>query len=105
MDRVQSRIEVLRVWGRSNDPNRVALIENAINEYLKGEPGILRLSLERALRRDRARRGCEAPRRGLEHSEGLCSLAAPSAGVGCSFMRPRTVPDNAKTQCHEDANG
>jgi hypothetical protein len=47
MDRVQSRIEVLRVWARSNDPNRVALIENAINEYLKSEPGTLRLSLER----------------------------------------------------------
>jgi hypothetical protein len=43
MDRVQSRIEVLRVWARSNDPNRVALIENAINEYLKAEPGMERL--------------------------------------------------------------
>jgi hypothetical protein len=52
MDRIQSRIEVLRVWARSNDPNRVALIENAINEYLKAEAGVLRLSLER---------------RGLEH--------------------------------------
>ena len=34
---------------RSNDPNREALIENAINEYLKAEAeaGVLRLSLER----------------------------------------------------------
>jgi hypothetical protein len=46
MDRVQSCIEVLRVWARSNDPNRATLIENAINEYLKSEPGTLRLSLE-----------------------------------------------------------
>jgi hypothetical protein len=68
MDRVQSRIEVLRVWARFNHPNRVALIENAINEYLKAEAGVLRLSLERL---------CDAiaPRRRLEHSEGLCSLA------------------------------
>jgi hypothetical protein len=47
MDRVRSRIEVLRVWARSNEPNRAALVENAINEYLKSEPGTLRLSLER----------------------------------------------------------
>ena len=26
MDRVQSRIEVLRVWARSNDPNRAAFM-------------------------------------------------------------------------------
>jgi hypothetical protein len=37
----------LRVMARTNDPNRVVLIENAINEYLRAEPGTLRLSLER----------------------------------------------------------
>jgi hypothetical protein len=59
MDRVQSRIEVLRVWARSNDPNRAALIENAINEYLKSEAGVLRLSLERlcdAIEREEAKK-------------------------------------------------
>ena len=59
MDRVQSRIEVLRVWARSNDPNRAALIENAINEYLKAEAGVLRLSLERlcdAIEREEAKK-------------------------------------------------
>ena len=63
MDRVQSRIEVLRVWARSNDPNRAALIENAINECLKSE----------AIEREEA---AKPPRRGLEHSEGLRALPA-----------------------------
>jgi hypothetical protein len=62
MDRVQSRIQVLRVLVQANDPNRAVLIENAINEYLKGEPGTLRISLERlcdAIDREKAekRRG------------------------------------------------
>jgi len=47
MDRVQSRIQVLRVLVQTNDPNRVILIEEAVREYLKAEPGTLRLSLER----------------------------------------------------------
>jgi hypothetical protein len=66
MDRVQSRIEVLRVWARSNDPNRAAFIENAINEYLKAEAGVLRLSFERlcdAIEREEA-----AKRRGEDWS-------------------------------------
>ena len=47
MDRVQSRIQVLRVLVQTNDPNHVILIEEAVREYLKAEPGTLRLSLER----------------------------------------------------------
>jgi hypothetical protein len=40
-------IETLRVLAQTNDPNRVVLIENAINEYLGDEPGNVRISLER----------------------------------------------------------
>jgi hypothetical protein len=62
MDRLRRFVEALRVLGRTNDPNRVFLIENAINEYLKAEPETLRLSLERlcdAIEREEAekRRG------------------------------------------------
>jgi hypothetical protein len=32
---------------QANDPNRAVLIENAINEYIKGELGTVGLSLER----------------------------------------------------------
>jgi hypothetical protein len=37
----------LRVIVQANDPNHALLIENAINEYLRDEPGTLTLSLER----------------------------------------------------------
>jgi hypothetical protein len=35
------------VLAQTNDPNRVVLNENAINEYLTDEPGNVRISLER----------------------------------------------------------
>ena len=41
------RIEALRVLAQSHHPNRVVLIEKAINEYLNDKAGIARLSLER----------------------------------------------------------
>ena len=47
MDRLQRFVEALRVMAQANDPNRAVLIENAINEYLKGELGTVGLSLER----------------------------------------------------------
>jgi hypothetical protein len=47
IDRLRRFVEALRVLAQTNDPNRVVLIENAINEYLKAEPGTLGLSLER----------------------------------------------------------
>jgi hypothetical protein len=47
LDRLRAFIEALRVLAQGNDPDRVVLIENAIDEYLKGEPGNVRLSLER----------------------------------------------------------
>jgi hypothetical protein len=47
MDRLRRFVEALRVLAQTNDPNRVVLIENAINEYLKDEPGNVRISLER----------------------------------------------------------
>ena len=47
MDRLQQLVETLRVLARTNDPNRVVLIENAINEYLNDKAGIVGLSLER----------------------------------------------------------
>src|SRR5690348_1493479 len=79
MDRVQTRIEVLRVWARSNDPNRVAFTENAINEYLKAEPGVLRLSLERlcdAIDREEAekRRGEDWSMREIMFARGFVGL-------------------------------
>ena len=47
MDRLRPFIEALRVLAQTNEPNRVVLIENAINEYLKAKPGNVRISLER----------------------------------------------------------
>jgi hypothetical protein len=47
VDRLRRFVEALRVLAQANDPNRVVLIENAINEYLKGELGTVGLSLER----------------------------------------------------------
>ena len=39
MDRLRRFVEALRVMAQANDSNRAVLIENAINEYLKGERG------------------------------------------------------------------
>ena len=47
MDRLQQLVETLRVFARTNEPNRVVLIEKAIDEYLNDKAGIVRLSLER----------------------------------------------------------
>ena len=47
MDQLQQLVETLRVLARTNEPNRVALIEKAVNEYLNDKAGIARLSLER----------------------------------------------------------
>jgi hypothetical protein len=47
MDQLQRLVETLRVFARTNEPNRVVLIEKAINEYLNDKAGIVRLSLER----------------------------------------------------------
>jgi hypothetical protein len=47
MDRLRQLVETLRVLARTNDPNRVVLIEKAIDEYLNDKAGIVRLSLQR----------------------------------------------------------
>ena len=47
MDQLQQLVEILRVLARTNEPNRVVLIEKAINEYLNDKAGIVGLSLER----------------------------------------------------------
>ena len=47
MDPLQQLVETLRVLARTNEPNRVVLIEKAVNEYLNDKAGIVRLSLER----------------------------------------------------------
>ena len=47
MDRLQQLVETLRVLARTNEPNRVVLIEQAIDQYLDDKAGIVRLSLER----------------------------------------------------------
>jgi hypothetical protein len=46
-DRLRRFVEALRVLAQTSDPYRAVLIGNAINEYLKTDPGRLRLSLER----------------------------------------------------------
>ena len=59
MDRLQQLVETLRILARANEPNRVVLIEKAINEYLDDKAGIVRLSLERlcnAIEREEAER-------------------------------------------------
>ena len=47
MDKLQQLVVTLRVLARTNEPNRVVLIEEAINEYLNDKAGIVRLSLQR----------------------------------------------------------
>ena len=47
MDTLQQLVETLRVLARTHEPNRVVLIEKAIDEYLDDKSGIVRLSLER----------------------------------------------------------
>jgi hypothetical protein len=47
VDPLQQLVETLRVLARTHEPNRVVLIEEAINEYLNDKAGIVRLSLER----------------------------------------------------------
>jgi hypothetical protein len=47
MDQLQQLVETLRVLAQTNEPNRVVLIEKAINEYLNDKAGIVGLSLER----------------------------------------------------------
>jgi hypothetical protein len=59
VDQLQQLVETLRVLARTNEPNRVVLIEKAINEYLNDKAGIVRLSLERlcnAIDREEAKR-------------------------------------------------
>jgi hypothetical protein len=47
MDQLRQLVVASRVLARTNEPNRVALIEKAVNEYLNDKAGIVRLSLER----------------------------------------------------------
>ena len=44
---LQQLVETFRVLARANEPNRVVLIEKAIDQYLNDKAGIVRLSLER----------------------------------------------------------
>jgi hypothetical protein len=59
MDKLQQLVEALRVLARTQEPDRVALVEGAIDEYLNDKAGIVRLSLERlcnAIEREEADR-------------------------------------------------
>ena len=47
MDPLQQLVVTLRVLARTHEPNRVVLIEKAVNEYLNDKAGIVRLSLQR----------------------------------------------------------
>ena len=65
MDQLQQLVETLRVLARTNEPNRVALVEKAIDEYLNDKAGFVRLSLERlcnAIEREEADRRAFADR-------------------------------------------
>jgi predicted transcriptional regulator len=66
MDQLQQLVEKLHVLARRNEPNRVVLIEKAINEYLDDKAGIVRLSLERLC--DAIEREDAAKRRGEDWS-------------------------------------
>jgi predicted transcriptional regulator len=66
MDQLQQLVEKLRVLARRNEPNRVVMIEKAINEYLDDKAGIVRLSLERLC--DAIEREDAAKRRGEDWS-------------------------------------
>jgi hypothetical protein len=89
LDRLRAFIEALRVLAQGNDPNRVVSIENAIDEYLKGEPGNVRLALERlcdAIEREEAemRRNEDwiITTGGDDPSHGPLALAGQRAGSG-----------------------
>jgi hypothetical protein len=59
MDQLQQLVGTLRALARTHEPNRVALVKEAIDEYLNGKAGIVRLSLERlcnAIEREEAER-------------------------------------------------
>ena len=59
MDELQQLVVTLRVLAQTHEPNRVALVEKAIDEYLNDKAGIVRLSLERlcdAIEREEADR-------------------------------------------------
>jgi predicted transcriptional regulator len=47
MDQLQQLVKTLRVLARTNEPNRVVLIEQAIDQYLDDKAGIVRPALER----------------------------------------------------------
>ena len=81
MDMLQQLVETLRVLARTNAPNRVALTEKAVDEYLKHKAGIVRLSLERvcdAIDRE------EAEKRPIETKAGSSRLARSKRGY-CAF--------------------
>jgi hypothetical protein len=59
MDELQQLVVTLRVLARTHEPNRLALVEEAIDEYLNDKAGIVRLSLERlwnAIEREEAKK-------------------------------------------------
>jgi hypothetical protein len=78
MDPLQQLVETLRVSARTNEPNRVALIEKAVNEYLNDKAGIARLSLERL---------CNAIDREEAEKRGRCRVS----GASCA-RRWRATP-------------
>ena len=80
MDRLKTYIDALRVLARTNDPNRVVLIERNINNYLKRRAAGRSVCLSgcawlSTMKRQKDTRG------GLEHGEGLCWLAAAKHDV------------------------
>jgi hypothetical protein len=56
MDKLQQLVEALRVLARTNEPNRVVLVEKAIDKYLNDKAGIVRLSLERLCKSSTAKK-------------------------------------------------
>ena len=90
VDRLRRFVEALRVLAQTNDPNRVVLIEIAINEYLRGgEPGTSRLAFERicdAIDREEAekRRGEDWSMRPTTHTVGVSYPMPPF--IACGIM-------------------
>ena len=104
MDQLQQLVETLRVLARTNEPNRVALVEKAIDEYLNDKAGIARLSLERGRslfrhspRSNRRIRGAAATARDLPVS----AICGRRRSAQLRIQLHRSVP-TSRAVCCED---
>jgi hypothetical protein len=82
MDRLGTCMDALRVLARSNDPDRLVLVERHIDAYLTTETVSVWQALERLRKaiRDEQAEGREG--RELEHNERVHSLRPSWTGLG-----------------------